>query len=485
MADEISQVVEMEYKGVYYLFKGTKAMIAAMARMVKALQEWHNEKYLKKPGNCSWEKLQEVSEGTPPILEFPKEMFDAPIIGKDEKGNDLYGKSDFDIYCEKYNLRYCIMPDLNPNDDYIPVAVPTQDMGIHQEQIKAVMGRRIKKEEEKDIEYDAKIVALKEKILNATTEEEKAEAEAELKMVEDAKAQNEKLLNESKAKADRDNVLDFAEYLKQGEGTLAEYNPEMALKQENACGIVKEYAPYDCMWPVRDAELVPEGKEIYYSQRTKDDKIHYIRRKFVEDEQGHIFSEYYVRIPGTSSEKVYSDFGLSQTEWEKQLPHLLKEAGLENEQPTAVVQSKDRFVKYQEFIEENFKNARDEVSGEEKDKTYSSDEAKEFVEKHNENENVKKAYEESQFSVLKVDAEKLMYDEDEVLCLQTEDGLLRGVMVDSLDEKYAEIFIKGDNSYALIQPDGKKKEMYGADIIERNSESVVDAVAKAAGRKGR
>ena len=161
MADEISQVVEMEYKGVYYLFKGTKAMIAAMARMVKALQEWHNEKYLKKPGNCTWEKLQEVSEGTPAILEFPKEMFDTPTIGKDEKGNILYGKSDFDIYCEKYNLRYCIMPDLNPNDDYIPVAVPTQDMGIHQEQIKAVMSRRIKTEEEKDAEYDAKIVAVK------------------------------------------------------------------------------------------------------------------------------------------------------------------------------------------------------------------------------------------------------------------------------------------------------------------------------------
>ena len=150
-----------------------------------------------------------------------------------------------------------------------------------------------------------------------------------------------------------------------------------------------------------------------------------------------------------------------------------------------MVQSKDRFVKYQEFIEENFKNARDEVSGEEKDKTYSSDEAKEFVEKHNENEEVKKAYEDSQFTIIKVDSEKLMYDEDDVLCLQTEDGLLRGVMVDSMDEKYAEIFIKGDNTYAIVQPDGKKKELYGADIIERNSESVVDAVAKAAGRKGR
>ena len=76
MADEIAQVVEMEYKGAYYLFKGTKAMIAMMARFVKALTEWKNEKYLKKPGNCTWEKLQAVSEGTPPILEFPKEMFE-------------------------------------------------------------------------------------------------------------------------------------------------------------------------------------------------------------------------------------------------------------------------------------------------------------------------------------------------------------------------------------------------------------------------
>ena len=54
MADEISQVVEMEYKGVYYLFKGTKAMIAAMARMVKALQEWRNEKYSGAASDHLW-----------------------------------------------------------------------------------------------------------------------------------------------------------------------------------------------------------------------------------------------------------------------------------------------------------------------------------------------------------------------------------------------------------------------------------------------
>ena len=76
MADEISQVVEMEYKGVYYLFKGTKAMIAMMARFVKALNEWGNQKYLNMQGNCTWEKMQKISNGTPPILEFPKEMFE-------------------------------------------------------------------------------------------------------------------------------------------------------------------------------------------------------------------------------------------------------------------------------------------------------------------------------------------------------------------------------------------------------------------------
>ena len=130
MADEIAQVVEMEYKGVYYAFKGTKATIAAIVSAIKALADWQHTKYLNKSGNCDWAKMQEISKGTPPILEFPKEMFEEREVGKTKDGTPIM-KSDFDLYCEKYDLRYCIMPDLNPNDDYIPVAVPAQDMGIH------------------------------------------------------------------------------------------------------------------------------------------------------------------------------------------------------------------------------------------------------------------------------------------------------------------------------------------------------------------
>ena len=44
MADEISQVVEMEFKGTYYLFKGTKAFIAYVGKLLTQLMEWQNER---------------------------------------------------------------------------------------------------------------------------------------------------------------------------------------------------------------------------------------------------------------------------------------------------------------------------------------------------------------------------------------------------------------------------------------------------------
>ena len=481
MADEISQVVEMEFKGTYYLFKGTKAFIAYVARALKAMQEWKNARYLEKPGNCTLEKIQKVSQGTPPILEFPKEMFENPFVGTDGKGNPIYGKSEFDAYCEAHDLRYCMMPDLNPNDDYIPVAVLTQEMGIHQEMIKSVMSRRIQDEEAKDKDYDAKILAAKEKVLNATTDEEKAEAEAELKSLEEAKAQNKDLLEESKMKADRDNVLDFAEYLKQGEGTLMESDPGLALKQEDTCGFVKEYKPYDCMWPVRESEMVPESGNVYYSQTTKDQEVHYIRREFKKDDHGQIYSEYFVKMPGTSSEKIFSDVGLSRADWEKQIPNLLAAAGLQNDEPMAVVQSKERFAKYREFVEENFKRARGESSGE--DKVFSSEEAKTFVEGHNKNLRETRDFEDAMFTKITISSDQLLYDDENILCVETEDGLLRGVMVDHVDEKSADIFIKTDNTYQLTKPDGKKAEISGAELIERNNEALSGAAKNM--RKGR
>lgn len=482
MADEIAQVVEMEYKGMYYLFKGTKSMIAMMAKSVKALSDYHHNKYLNKEGNCDWKKMQEISNGTPPILEFPKEMFVEHVVKINKDGSEVK-KSDFDLYCEKYGLRYCIMPDLNPNDDYLPVAVPMQDVGIHKEQIKAVMERRILTEEDKDKVLDEKIVAAKERIANATTEEERQVAEEELTMLLDAKVQNQDLLKESKEKAEHDNEIDFAEYLKQGKGSMFEVDPEKALQQEEACGIVREYTPYDCMWPVRDEDHIPESRELFYSQTTSDDKIHVIKREFNKDEHGNIYSEYKVRMSGSSEVKIYSDYGMSKEQWKKQIPKMLKEAGLENEQKTAVVQSEERFKKYQEYVEANFKNAL--FKGTERineEKPYSSEEAEKLVKEHNKEVIDRRNYEETLYSTVTVPVAKLMPDGEEVMCMEISEGLVNGVMIQEMDEKTAKVFIKDDATYSVVKPDGSTKDMIGADIVKSAGESMKEAMTRVEGR---
>lgn len=475
MADEIAQVVEMEYKGMYYLFKGTKEAVALMARMVKALIDKGVTSYKNMEGNRSWKLIQENSQGVPPILEFPKEMFEQKTVMIDGKEVTT---SEFEMYCKKNKLQYCIMPDFNPEDDYIPVAVLAQDMGVHQEQIKQAMSRRIQSEEAKDKEYDEKIIAAREKIANATTDEERVAAEEELKMLLEGKAQNEALLKESEEKQKNENVIDFCDYLRQGEGTIAEHDPSLAMSQEAVCGLVREYTPYECMWPVREAELVPESREIIYSQRDSDDQIHSISRKFREDEQGVIYSEYYVRVPNSSEVKVFSDYGLSREEWEKQIPLVLKEGGLVNGEPTAVVQSEERFLAYQRFVEENFKEPR----AEEKTKEYSSEEAKEFVESHNRDAEQRQDYKDSFVTTVTVPVSKVLPDGEEIICLELAEGLVQGVSIESMTESTATISLKTDASYAVAKPDGEKIEMSGADIVGKLGGATSEDVSKVASR---
>ena len=474
MADEIAQVVEMEYKGVYYLFKGTKAMLSFLVNCGTAFVDWNNERNMNRPGNRTWKDLQAISEGTPPILEFPKEMFEERQVGINKDGSPIM-QSDFDRYCEMHDLRYCIMPDLNPNDDYVPVAVLAQDMGIHQEQIKAVMNRRIKDEEDKDKEYSEKIATLEERIKTAGAEKEAAEAE--LKMLQLGKSQNEELLAESKEKLERDNKLDFAEYLLQGKGTTLETDPALALAQENTCGIVREYTPYECMYPIRDDGLVPDSKEVFYSQRTSDDQIHVIKRRFLNDEQGNLYSEYSIRIPGESTIIRFDDKGKSKEEWEKEIPKVLEAGGFINGQPTAVTYSEERFLKYQEFIEQNFKKAP-ENKGQEKDPSYSNEEAKELIETHNKETEQKKVFEESFYTTVAVPASKVMADGEQIVCMELEEGLVKGVVVESMDDKTAKIFVKEDATYQVVKPDGSQKEMSGADIVEATAKKAKEELSK-------
>ena len=322
----------------------------------------------------------------------------------------------------------------------------------------------------------------KEKILNAKTDAQKKEAEKELSMLLDAKAENADLLKESKDKMSHENEIDFAQYLKQGEGSLFERDPEKAMEQEKMCGIVREYEPYDCMWPVRDEDHVPKSKEIFYSQTTKDEKIHVIKREFKKDDHGNIFSEYRVRIPGTSEVQIYSDYGFSKEQWEKQIPELLKSAGLANGEKTAVVQSEERFKQYQKYVEANFRKASKEEKLLEA-KAYSSKEAEAFVTKHNENVKDKHNFEEMMnHTTLTVSAEKVMKDENEYFSLEVEEGLVKGITLSDLNEKSATIELDEKKVYKVVTPDGEELTLSGAEIAKKMDERRKEHVSKAAGR---
>ena len=115
-------------------------------------------------------------------------------------------------------------------------------------------------------------------------------------------------------------------------------------------------------------------------------------------------------------------------------------------------------------------------------KEYSSDEAAEYVKGHNRSVTDKRDYEETLYSTIAVPVSKLMPDGEEVMCMEISEGLVKGVMIESMDSKTAKVFIKDDATYSVTKHDGTTKEMKGADITKSVTDSAKEAISKVAGR---
>lgn len=475
--DEISQVVELECKGVYYLLQGTKVVIAYLAERIVALADWKHELSLKKEGESSWAKIQEVSKGNPVLLNFPKEMFEKTIPNPNQSdGVDSY-VSAFDLYCHEHKLRYCKMPDLNPDDDYLPIAVPAQDAGIHSEQIKHFMKKKVEAGEAKDKAYDEQIQEAKEELANAKTDEERKAATEKLKGLVEAKNENSENLKSSMEQMEKDNVLEFSEYLKMGKGTLFETDPKVALNQEQICGMVKEFMPYDCMYPIRDEGTVPDSKEVYYSQKSGEDSIRTVQRTFKTDEDGIVYSTYKVVDPKEPGNvRIFSDKGISKEDWKEQLPELLKEAGMMSNMPTTAIRSKERLRKYVEGLDGNFTKAPKEDVGQ--DINFSSEEARKYVEAVAIDNERRAAYEESLFTTVTVPASAIMTDREQVLSLELTEGLFKNVELVSMDKEEAQVKIKADAIYVLEREGGKPISLTGDDVIKSLGKTAGEEASK-------
>ncbi len=446
--DDISQVVQMEYKGTYYVLKGTTKVISYFAKAIKALGEFIHKKYQERPGACTWNRLQELSEGNPIVLEFPIEMLEEKM----EFPNEDEPVTMFEHYCNQNGLHYTILPDFNPNDDYVPVGILSQDMAIHEEHIKSVMNKRIESQESKNKSYSELLSELETELVNETDNDKREKLEVQIENVKEAMKQNEDLLSESKDKMEKNNVIDFVEYLKQGEDTNFSDNPDIALEDMEEQGILKDLEPKECMMPIRDKNLVPESKEIYYTQ-VVDDNVYSIQRTFNEDENGIVYSDYRVVDPNNPQTPTeFTDKDMTSKEFEKSLPNLLSDAGVSADEPTVALRDRNHYMAYLGGL--NFYGTQEAES---KNLGFSSEEAKEFIEKEVENEKTRKAYDKSRERTFIVSMDKVMLNDENSLVVEVDDGLLQGANVTFTDDDEAQVTISKDKEYNLINGENKEK----------------------------
>lgn len=460
--DEVSQVVELECKGSYYLLKGTKQTIAYMVNLIKAFSNWKHENYLKKDGACDWTKLQEISKGTPVILNFPKEMFEKNLT--DNNGQPV---SAFELYCQKDKLRFCELPDFNPDDDFTPIAVPMQDAGIHSAQVKRFMEKRIQEEEKKNQEYDEKISEAKDEVASAKNDEEKEQAEKKKEALEEAKSQNTEALTEDKALYEKDNVIEITDYLNQGKEVSFDKNPEEVLAQEDSCGIVKGYLPQDCIYPVRDEGKVPESNEAFYIQKTGMATYNTIQREYKKDEEGLIYSEYRITDPNDAG-KIYfhTDKGFTKETWKAELDKMLDEAGINQEKKVLHIKSKEQLEKYIKAEDANFTRAPAiESLQENRGHEYSNKEAENLVESIKADNKQKDSYEKSLYSSVIVPTRDIITNEKNEIALETLDGVISNIEIASMGKDKSEIKIRTDEKYAMKLDDGMVKKISGNEVL--------------------
>ena len=93
-----------------------------------------------------------------------------------------------------------------------------------------------------------------------------------------------------------------------------------------------------------------------------------------------------------------------------------------------------------------------------------------------------KDYEESLYTTVAVPATKIMADGEQVVCMELTEGLVKGVMVESMDDTTARVFVKEDSVYSVVKPNGQTKEMTGADIVSEVTKSAKEELAKALAR---
>lgn len=379
-----SAVLRLELEGSVYVIKGAYHLLGKLAQVVASLVKYAAEH--KQPGSMSYKDLSKVSEGQPVGFEIPVRDSMNRFIFKDADGHDLNprtynelteseraaiepllnneknafketeeiekstykvdGKklgekvsvntergrvsiipSEFSENMQLLGIRYCVLPDAKPYDNYFPFAVASQDS------TKAAMYAKRSQERENtrcEIEYDRHIeMADKERELaDACDPLDREQIGSHLKNAEiheEIAAAYKKTLSEGQEALNNENQRSIEEMYVDNPTVMKD--PDRAMSLAKSGLLSEEISIQEAFTPQRIVEQYPVSRKFIYATEGEGVRI---ERDFILELDTPGYSTYTVMDKNGKQISYLSDKNKSDEEWQKDVEKMLDIAGLKD-----------------------------------------------------------------------------------------------------------------------------------------------------------
>lgn len=433
MADDIAQVIQLEYQGMTLAIKSSvevaEFILQALRALGRTLGDAKNKHVEKKEAKNEKNKA-ENEEKRIEQLEAPGEKTSfREIMELSQRQGGIFQTfyisekyyEEFISLCKKNGLRYCKGVDFIASDGKLPIFIPPHDVVMAEAVYKPILEKSIRENEEVIKDYDELLKEAKEKC-ETVSPEEKRNMEVLIENLEQAKAEREADVKETKEALEHGASISFEDYLKEAKGTDFEKDPDKAISEyEKGVEIDKSFSSVECLQPVRDGSCVPKSKLRFYVPEIGAT----ITRTFEIDEQGLAYSEYSLK---TEKGEIYefSDKNMTKEDWNSNvLPEIFDKAEIQENTQCRIFNTKekmDAYIKYHNQVEpESEKLVKEQMKEGKPD--FSSADAKEAIEYAMEQEKKKLAS-------AKVDESKITFEipqenvifENGKLCVEMENG---------------------------------------------------------------
>lgn len=456
MADEISQVCQLEFEGIKLLVKGS---VQAAAWLLQAL----NAVVLKPV----WEDLGKAKEGIKEGIrersgergsvkgiwklckDGPPQIFEADL--NEERINKMLGEA------KKAGLRWAKMPDVNGSGKTY-ICVPPQDAAAFGKILSEYIKEKVAGTQTIIEKYDGMIQARKDAMLDPKIELKDRNAfRVEIENLNQARDEAMEIRDGAKARSEKGGAMSLQDYLATSKGTEFEKDPEKAMAEyAKGVEIGPSIAAKECMQPIRSALLKPDSDIRFY---VPEMGVEVTRRFAVEKDI--VYSTYSFK---TESGEMYefSDKGMTKADWNaKILPDMLDKAGILEDTPCRAFDSEEKLKAYEKY-HNNVTPQSEEDLAKGRGMVFSSAEAEKDIRSASADnaKGMASAKADEDRAYIRI-AEGQLMQRDGKVCAQVGDSLYQfeGAVPEAKDDGMYTISIGKESAVTVKEKDGAEKQI--------------------------